>query len=124
MYLSHPGVCGTGIIPLNIILFYCMIFATYIARWFGSPWHPIQTYSGAKAATWFALAPEAELESKSAGGTKWGSACSRTGQEFVKATPVDNEGEDGWEDLGRDCWRMMEDLRMSWKKRLEALESG
>lgn len=74
-----------------------MIFATYITRWFGSPWNTIGTCSGAKAAAWVALAPEVELESKFAGGNKWGSPCSRTGQEFVRATRVENEEEDGWE---------------------------
>lgn len=118
MYLTHPGVCATSIIPLNIFLFYCMTCAFYIARWLGSPWHPISTYSGAKAAVWIAMASDEELDAKKADRIKWGSATDRWGVELVKETEVDGEGSEEMEELGRDCWRQMEDLRINWKKKL------
>lgn len=118
MYLTHPGVCATAIIPLNIILVYCMVSAFYIARWLGSPWHTISTYSGAKAAVWIAMATDEELDAKKADRIKWGSATDRYGGELVKAVEVEGEGSVEMEELGRDCWRQMEELRISWKKRL------
>jgi len=120
MYVCHPGVCGTNIIPLNFILFNCMLLACYIARWFGSPWHTISTYSGANAASWLALAPDDELEGARAQKIKWGSACTRSGKEMVKATDVEGvENTLEFEELGRECWKQMEELRMSWKEKLE-----
>ncbi|CUS11808.1 unnamed protein product [Tuber aestivum] len=119
MYVCHPGICGTSIIPLNFILFNCMLLAFYIARWFGSPWHTISTYSGANAASWLALAPDDELKDVQAPGIKWGSACTRSGKQMVKATDV--EGEENrpeFEELGRECWKQMEGLRMSWREKL------
>lgn len=118
MYLTHPGVCATAIIPLNIILVYCMTCAFYIARWLGSPWHTINTYSGAKAAVWIAMATDEELDAKKADRIKWGSATDRYGGELVKAVEVEGEGSEEMEELGRDCWRQMEELRINWKKRL------
>lgn len=117
MYLTHPGVCATTIIPLNIILFYCMTCAFYIARWLGSPWHTISTYSGAKAAVWIAMATNEELDATTADCIKWGSATDRCGGGLVKVTEVEGEGSE-MEELGRDCWRQMEELRKNWKKRL------
>lgn len=120
MYVCHPGVCGTNIIPLNFILFNCMLLACYIARWFGSPWHTISTYSGANAASWLALAPDDELEGARAQKIKWGSACTRSGKETVKATDVEGvENTLEFEELGRECWKQMEELRMSWKEKLK-----
>lgn len=118
MYLTHPGVCATAIIPLNIILVYCMVFSFYVARWLGSPWHTISTYSGAKAAVWIAMATDEELDAKKADRIKWGSATDRYGEELVKAVEVEGEGGEEMEELGRDCWRKMEELRINWKKRL------
>lgn len=117
-YLTHPGVCATAIVPLHIVLFYCMVTAFYIARWLGSPWHTISSYSGAKAAVWIALATDEELEDKKADRIKWGSATDKSGKELVKPTAVEGERGVEWEALGRDCWRQMEELRMDWKKRL------
>ncbi|RPB03924.1 hypothetical protein L873DRAFT_1833316 [Choiromyces venosus 120613-1] len=126
MYVYHPGICGTSIIPLNFLLFNCMMLAFYIARWFGSPWHTISTYSGANAASWLAVSPEEELEGTGAQKIKWGSACDRMGREMVKATDVEGEVEDrtAFEELGRECWRQMEELRMVWMGKLEGGKGG
>lgn len=119
-YLTHPGVCATAIVPLNIMLFYCMTLAFYIARWLGSPWHTVNSYSGAKAGVWIAMATDEELEDKEADRVKWGSGTDRLGNELVKETEVEGEEEEGWEALGRECWRQMEELRMEWKKKVES----
>lgn len=117
-YLTHPGVCATAIVQLHIILIWCMCLSFYIARWLGSPWHTISSYSGAKAAVWIAMATDEELEDKKAERVKWGSSTDKSGKEMVKATPVEGEGGEEWEALGRDCWQQMEGLRMDWKKKL------
>ena len=51
---------------------------------------------------------------------KWGSACTRSGKETVKATDVEGvENTLEFEELGRECWKQMEELRMSWKEKLK-----
>ncbi|KAH0612231.1 uncharacterized protein H6S33_010283 [Morchella sextelata] len=118
-YLTHPGVCATAIVPLNIVLWWCMVAAFYVARWLGSPWHTISSYSGARAAVWLALAGEEELEERGADKVKWGSSVVTGGKEGVKATEVEGEGGVEWEELGRECWRLMEELREEWKGKLK-----
>ncbi|RPB17242.1 NAD(P)-binding protein [Morchella conica CCBAS932] len=118
-YLTHPGVCATAIVPLNVVLWWCMVAAFYVARWLGSPWHTISSYSGARAAVWLALAGEEELAEKKAEKVKWGSSVVTGGVESVKATEVEGEGGVEWEELGRECWRLMEELREEWKGKLK-----
>lgn len=118
-YLTHPGVCATAIVPLNFVLWWCMVAAFYVARWLGSPWHTISSYSGARAAVWLALAGEEELAEKGAEKVKWGSSVVTGGVESVKATDVEGEGGVEWEELGRECWRQMEELREEWKGKLK-----
>ncbi|KAI5841477.1 hypothetical protein DFP73DRAFT_633267 [Morchella snyderi] len=120
-YLTHPGVCATAIVPLNVVLWWCMVAAFYVARWLGSPWHTISSYSGARASVWLALAGEDELEQKGAERVKWGSSVVTGGVESVRATEVEGEGGAEWEELGRECWRLMEELREEWKGKLKAV---
>ncbi|KLJ07474.1 hypothetical protein EMPG_17052, partial [Blastomyces silverae] len=49
IYIAHPGVCGTGIMPLLLPFFYAMIGSFWLARMLGSPWHTISGYRGAYA---------------------------------------------------------------------------
>lgn len=101
-YLSHPGVCGTGIAPLPLILFPFMTMSTYVARWIGSPWHCVTTYLGACAPVWLALSPQSVLDDaehvyKEHGGAdrgraKWGSSTNRMGQEKAISTEVEGWG--------------------------------
>ena len=150
LYLAHPGVCATGFIPLPLILYYCMAFAFYIARWVGSPWHTVSAYKGACAPVWLALTDQEELNDmeQREGKGKWGSACDAMGHERVMRTEVEGwglggrfgeekgrgtriggrrgaqkltrEGREHFEELGRECWRQMEGLRVEWETRLKS----
>ena len=147
MYLMHPGICATSIVPLHIILQWAMIIAFYVARWVGSPWHTVTAYSGACAAVWLALSPKDQMDSLEQDGArkhKWGSATDLRGNDRVTETEVDGWGYGGvvaaagkrragrrrgakdltsvakaeFEELGRDVWRQMERLRIDWQERL------
>lgn len=139
MYLAHPGICATSIVPLPLILSYCMIISLYIARWLGSPWHTVSPYIGACAPVWLALALQDELDAMDDNSgrqckAKWGSSTDRGGRERVRQTEVeglisladgdgDNSSEKGgisqeFEELGRTCWMRMEALREEWEERL------
>ncbi|GIK03212.1 3-keto-steroid reductase [Aspergillus viridinutans] len=102
MFLTHPGICGTGILPLSWPLFYSMLAAFWLARLLGSPWHTISTYAGACAPVWLALSAQAVLDDaeapyrRSGGGrVKWGSSCNRLGQDRPVCTEVDGWGYGG-----------------------------
>jgi 3-keto steroid reductase len=158
MYLSHPGMCITGIMPLHWLLVYAWIGAFYIVRLCGSPWHTITAYPGATSMTWLALAQQStldEMERPSSSnttdadttaeaegsakkvhgeetrkGAKWGSAVNRLGEERVRKSPVEGWLDDKgrlvksesekveFEELGRECWKRMEELRGEWEERL------
>ena len=149
MYVAHPGICQTSIVPLPWILSLAMIIVLYIARWLGSPWHLIWAYSGASAPVWLALTRRSHLDDleQDAGVGKWGSATDLWGYDRVMRTEVDGWGYGGvvtvnekkdeigyrrkgrrpgatdltiearqeFEELGRICWKQMEDLRERWE---------
>ncbi|EER39808.1 3-ketosteroid reductase [Histoplasma capsulatum var. duboisii H88] len=160
IYVAHPGICGTAIMPLVFPLFYAMIAVFWLARMFGSPWHTISTYSGAYAPVWLALSPKPVLDAAEdvyarlgGGKPKWGSSCDRLGRISAVRTEVDGWGYGGvvgpavleedkrrrrkvgakdltaeekleFEELGRRCWREMEELRVQWEKLLEKEEEA
>jgi 3-keto steroid reductase len=102
MYLSHPGICGSGILPLSLPLYYLMMAAFWLARILGSPWHTLSTYLGACAPVWLALTPRSALDDAEApyrrhggGRVKWGSSCSLSGCERPACTEVDGWGYGG-----------------------------
>ena len=148
IYLCHPGVCATSIVPLPLILTYAMMLGFLIARWFGSPWHTASAYKGACAPVWLTLTEQEELEDmeQKDGKAKWGSCTDRAGYERVMRTVVEGWGLGGrmgeeklakrkgtrpgtlevtkkdredFEQLGRDCWNQMEALRLEWEARME-----
>lgn len=146
IYVTHPGICGTSIFPLNAFLDFCMLVVFYVARWMGSIWHPITAYKGAVAIVWIALAKQATLDSmeEQEGIGKWGSATDFFGDERVERTEIDGwgwggklgertnrrgrspyakkltkEAKEDFEEQGKKCWEMMEQLRFEWEKRLE-----
>ena len=148
IYLCHPGICVTSIVPLPLILTYAMMLVFYIVRWLGSPWHTLTAYKGACAPVWLTLTDQEELEDMEQrdGKAKWGSCTDRTGYERVMRTVVEGwglggrmgEGElakrkgtrpgtlettkedrEDFEQLGRDCWSQMEALRLEWEARME-----
>lgn len=97
LYLTHPGVCATEIVPLNFILAWGMTIAFYLARLLGSPWHTVQSYVGAIAPVWVALAPEKQLNAMESDGRKgkWGSSADAWGEARVRRTEVGGWGWDG-----------------------------
>lgn len=146
IYVAHPGICGTTIFSLNVILEYLMLTAFYVARFLGSQWHAITVYKGACAMVWLALAEQGMLDVMEAreGVAKWGSATDFWGQERVERTEVEGWGWGGkvgewskrkgrspyakdlteddkkkFEETGKKCWEEMEKLRIEWEKRLE-----
>lgn len=149
MYLMHPGICATSILPLAYVLQLSMLIACYIARWIGSPWHTITAYSGACSAVWLALSPTEQLHRLERDGAKkhkWGSATDLWGNDRVTETDVEGWGYGGvvgkagkgrrgrrrgakdltteakieFEDMGREAWRQVEELRVEWERRLAA----
>ncbi|KAF2749699.1 NAD(P)-binding protein [Sporormia fimetaria CBS 119925] len=150
IYLSHPGIVGTSIFPLNFLLDFCMLIAFYGARILGSPWHPITAYKGAVAMVWLALAKQSTLDAmeEREGVGKWGSATDWFGNERVERTEVEGWGWGGrlgervrkgrsphakeltkedreeFEETGRKCWIEMERLRVEWEGRLEEAGVG
>ncbi|KAH9864145.1 hypothetical protein J1614_010079 [Plenodomus biglobosus] len=144
IYTSHPGICGTSIIALPLILEYLMFTAFYIARWLGSQWHPVTAAKGATAMVWLALVKQSTLDSmeEKEGVGKWGSATDFWGQERVERTEVAGWGWGGrlgetrkkgrdpyaqeltkesqreFLQTGHKCWEAMERLRMDWEERL------
>ncbi|KAI9664704.1 MAG: 3-keto-steroid reductase [Bathelium mastoideum] len=150
MYVTQPGVCSTGIFPLPYVVGLLMVFAFYVSRWLGSPWHTCDPYLGATSAVWVALAPQSLLDSaeEREGLGKWGSATDRLGRERVARTEVEGWGwggvvgeskrkgrkrgardlteeqREGFVELGRHIWRSMEELREQWEARLPAARFG
>lgn len=92
VYLCHPGIVVTTILPLPMILQYLWTLAAYIARWVGSAWHTNTAYNAAAAMVWLALATQETLDSAGAESVKWGSACDIRGNALVKETEVDGWG--------------------------------
>lgn len=137
MYLAHPGICATSILPLPLILQYMMILIMSVARWIGSPWHTVRPYKGACAPVWLALGSQGELNAKEAvtnaelGKVKWGSSTDRGGNESIRQTEVEGygfageeiEGREAFDELGKDCWRQMEELREEWEARIWDIRS-
>ena len=159
IYVTHPGVCATSIMPLMLPLVYAMLAATWLARLAGSPWHLMSSYLGAVSPVWLALSSQSVLDSAEAvyrklggGRVKWGSSCDRLGRESVVCTEVEGWGYGGviggpvteadkarrrkrgannltaeekveFEELGRKCWREMEELRVQWDEILDRAEA-
>ena len=92
IYVTHPGIVCSTIFPLNWFLFTLYEIAMYLARWLGSPWHPITAFKGATAPVWAALQPQSALDALDARRVKWGSGCTRGGTTFVKRSEVEGWG--------------------------------
>lgn len=150
IYLTHPGVCGTSIVPLFLVLEYIMFWAFYVSRWLGSQWHTVTVEKGACAPVWLALAKQSTIDTmeEREGAAKWGSAVDGWGNERVERTEVDGWGWGGtigerprkgrspyakdltpsdrkhFEQTGKECWERIEALRVEWEKRLNEAGVG
>ncbi|RDL39595.1 Uncharacterized protein BP5553_03935 [Venustampulla echinocandica] len=105
IYLTHPGVFASEIMPLNLLLVFIYKWLFLVVRWMGSPWHTIEPYKGAVAPVWLALTDVDELEDMEAHGmhkAKWGSATNTGGEERVMKTEVPGWGWDGSIDSEHD----------------------
>ena len=154
MYLAHPGICGTSITGLPLIVHTFMLGAFYIARLLGSPWHCVSPYLGAVASVWLTLATPSTLDGLDGaeGKGKWGSSVDWIGGERILRTETEGWGWSGivgeesdggmrlnkgrprgmtaltqesreeFEDVAIKAWREIEELRVEWEKRLDAVE--
>ncbi|KAK3905195.1 3-keto steroid reductase [Staphylotrichum tortipilum] len=95
IYLVHPGVVQTTIFPLNAFMFFWYNIVLYVARFLGSPWHPISAYNGACAPVWVALQEQGGLDAAGAERVKWGTSTDIWGECRVKKTEVDGWGWEG-----------------------------
>ncbi|KAI1416566.1 hypothetical protein F5Y13DRAFT_119162 [Hypoxylon sp. FL1857] len=94
-YLTHPGVVCTPLFPLHPILYFFYYWAMYLARWLGSPWHPVEPYLGACATAWLALADQETVDTLHAERVKWGTSATRLGHVAPKKTEVEGWGWEG-----------------------------
>lgn len=96
--VTHPGIFASEILPLNFFLVVCYKLCFFIARWLGSPWHPIDPYKAAVAPVWLTLTDGEKLQKIEGEGlkkSKWGSATDTSGNERVMRTEVPGWGWDG-----------------------------
>lgn len=148
IYVSHPGITQTPIMPLMIVLEYLLTLVFYISRWGGSQWHVLTPVKGATAAVWLTLAKQSTLDAMEAreGVGKWGSANDVWGNERVERTETEGWGWGGemgekprkgrspyakdltpgakqkFVEEGEKCWEELERMRVGWERRL--VESG
>lgn len=153
LYVAHPGVVATTLFPLHWMMMAGYQLGLLIARWLGSPWHPVWPYPAAVATVWLALSTQETLDRENATRVKWGSATDIRGNALVKKTEVDGWGWEGkvetlddndgavgvmrkkigrrlnqtlateetlaqFEEVGKECWKEMERLRLEWEARL------
>lgn len=95
LYVAHPGIVATTLFPLHWMMMAGYQFGVLLARWLGSPWHPVFPYPAAVATVWLALATQETLDRENASRVKWGSATDFWGNAMVKKTEVDGWGWEG-----------------------------
>lgn len=150
IYLSHPGITQTTIMPLFFVLDYVSKLVAFISRWLGSQWHVVTVDKGAVAAVWLALAKQSTLDTmeQREGVGKWGSATDVWGNERVERTEMEGWGwggkigetvrkgrspyakeltQESKEKFVRDgetSWKELEKMRVDWEKRLDEAGVG
>ncbi|PWY99419.1 hypothetical protein BCV70DRAFT_200990 [Testicularia cyperi] len=80
-FLTHPGVVASSMMS-QFVQSWVTIFVVatfYLARWFGSPHHPIDAFKAAISVSYTCLAPHEQLDSKK----RYGSRCDFWGREYV-----------------------------------------
>ncbi|KAL2755644.1 hypothetical protein ACRALDRAFT_2027349 [Sodiomyces alcalophilus JCM 7366] len=99
MYVTHPGIVHSTLMPLPFFLVNLYWFALLVCRWLGSPWHVVDGYRGGAASVWMVLQDQETLEELEAHKIKWGSCCNFWGTTGVKKTEVEGWG---WEGKAED----------------------
>ena len=115
IYLVHPGIVQTTLFPLNAFMYFWYTVVLYVARWLGSPWHPITAYNGACAPAWLALQEQGWLDGALAERVKWGTSTDIWGECRVKKTEVDGWGWEG---------KVEEMLELKQQQKLKGRKSG
>lgn len=143
MVVVHPGVVGTSIAGLHWFIELFMFASFYVARWLGSPWHPVTPYKGAVSAAFAVLSTQLPNSEAQEGKGKWGSSAGVSGDERVARTLVEGWGycgrvgvvptgsvttgryrgskpltaeiREGFEAQGRQAWKEMEEMRKEWE---------
>jgi 3-keto steroid reductase len=130
-HVVHPGITSTNIgggIWWHMIGMY---IAFWLARICGSLWHIPTTYNAAASAVYIATVDSTELESAEDGQQrKWGSSqkfnqperaiwTGVTGRDKVSSdtTVIGSVDSSQFQKDGKECWRQMEELRITWMKR-------
>lgn len=124
IYLCHPGICITDILPIATILVWAQLVCFYLCRLCGSQWHNITKDKGVTAQVWLALEDNDVLESNKVAEKKWGSAVDKWGKEMVLETEVEDLGTKKFAKLGAQCWEQMEELRQDWDGRVRKWEAS
>jgi 3-keto steroid reductase len=123
MYLCHPGICITDILPISAILVMGQVMMFYLCRWFGSQWHNVTKEKGVTAQVWLILEDEKVLESNKVAEKKWGSGVNPWGEEKVVETNVEDLGTSKFADQGAKFWEEIEELREDWDGRVRKWEA-
>lgn len=107
-YLTHPGifVSYTYTRFLNVFMYYGMLALFLLARWLGSPWLNIDGWKAANAPIYASVKADKEDDQS----LKYGSACTKGGDEYLKTTTVDSTGKD-------DVLQYIETLKKEWDEK-------
>lgn len=95
MYLTHPGIVASTLFPVPWFLVWAYRLSLIFSRFLGSPWHVVDSYSGAKSTAWVALQEQSTLDDADAERVKWGSSSNRQLEVKVKKTEVEGWGWEG-----------------------------
>ncbi|ROT36291.1 hypothetical protein SODALDRAFT_380625 [Sodiomyces alkalinus F11] len=116
MYVTHPGIVHSTLMPLPFFLVNLYWFALLMCRWLGSPWHVVDGYRGGAASVWMVLEDQETLEELEAHKVKWGSCCNFMGTTGVKKTEVEGWG---WEGKAEDRESLAKDPALGVLRKLK-----
>lgn len=130
IYIAHPGIVQTNIVPLNwliqILLRLTMLFYRTIL---GNMWQTAYPYTAAVSMVWLALSSQTMLDAmeEDEGRGKWGSAVDRWGEERCERTEVEGWGIGGEVVVGEGgkkrtgSWRGLNVTTLEVREEFEAL---
>lgn len=87
-------------------MYYGMLALFLLARWLGSPWLDIDGWKAANAPIYVSVKADTEDDQS----LKYGSACTKGGEEYLKTTTVDSTGKD-------DVLQYLETLKKEWDEK-------